>query len=162
MVRSRGRRWLIHLLAGTMAALGVLTVAPAADAADPGLLSPCSSRSGFGGSHYCLVAVNDVTSGAYGDGKRVYVTGTISAVTDTTMTVAEVHWSNPCPPEKICGPTIDVRFDKLTVQTPGWTGVHRPPLGYLVRLYGTTTKGSLKPVGYIKTTYCGPAYELCL
>lgn len=158
---SRGpRRWLVHLLAVTMAALGVLAVAPpAASAADPGLLSPCSYRSGFGGSYYCLVANRDVSSTRYGTGKRVYVRGTVSAVTDDTITVAELHLSNPCVPGNFCGATLDVSFTYLTVR---WTGSHRPPYGYLVRVYGTTTPGSLAPVGYIKSSYCGPLYELCL
>lgn len=151
MAHGRGwRRWVAHLLAGAMVVLGLATLATPASATDTGLLNPCSYRSGFSGSYYCLVKIEDVTSTRYGTGKRVYLSGaTVTAVTATTVTVAQLRDDCVYKPGTLCGQSLYYVY--LTVP---WTGTHRPPYGYVIRLYGTSTTGSLQPVGYVKGEYC--------
>jgi hypothetical protein len=156
MVRTRGwRRWLVHLLAGTTAVLGLATLAAPASAADTGLLDPCSYRSGFGGSYYCRVNIEDVTSTRYGTGKRVYLQDAfVSGITPSTVTVSQTRYSNDCTPtpdSPWCGATVTITFVDLTV---AWKGGHRPALGTKLRLYGTTIPASMTPAGYVRTGSC--------
>ena len=151
-MRGRGsRRLRASVLTVVLGLLSVFLLAPTASATDPGLLDPCHYRSGFGGSYYCLVSIEDVTSTRFGTGKRVYLAeATVSAVTPNTLTVAQLR--NDCPPPTpghFCGASLYYVY--LTVP---WSGTHRPTYGTVIRLYGTTTSGTMTPTGYVKTGFC--------
>ena len=151
------RRWLVQLLAGTVAALSLVLLAPVASATtpDPGLLNPCRYRSGFGGSYYCLVTIEDVAATRFGTGKRVYLDGAfVTDVAPTTITVAQTRYTNDCiptPEHPYCGAGIQITFVYLKV---AWSGTHRPAYGTQLRLYGPSIRGSLTPRGYVSTGYC--------
>ena len=153
------RRWLVQLLAGTVAALSLVLLAPVASATtpDPGLLNPWRDRSGFGGSYYGLGTIEDVQAGKLGNGKRVYLDqALVYIVTPSTVRVDQELYRE-CPPGQICGAGS---FYPVSL-TVDWSGIHRPAQAWLIRLYGTTTGTSLTPVGYVKIRYCGARFELC-
>lgn len=156
---SRRKRWAAHLAAALAVLIAVLAPTPAAFAADPGQISPCPYSEG---TYWCRIMVKDVTSTRFGTGKHVYVAGNVVAVTATSVTISEMHATMPpCPPGNLCGQTLDISFEYLTVKVPSWSGGRRPPLYTLVRLYGTTTQGSIKIVGFTSSVACGPLWELC-
>ena len=150
MTTERGwRRWLVHLLAGTMAVLGLVVLTPAAPAS-----ALCNGRSWFGGKHYCPAPVEGVQETRYGEGRRVWMPATVSDVSTDTVTIAQLRDDCPPPtPGQFCGASLYYVF--LTVP---WSGTHRPAEGFVIRLYGVTTAGSLTPVGYVKTGFCPIEY----
>jgi len=105
----------------------------------------------YGGQQYCNATISAVHATSYGVGMRVVLRDVSVTAVNTktkTVTVAALEWST-CPPDKYCGATATVA--SLTVV---WTGSPRPARGQVINLFGTTTAGSLKPVGYLTTSAC--------
>ena len=142
------RRKLVASLTGVLIVLGLVVFAPSASAA-PGTASRtglCWYRSWFGGKHYCPADVAGVEGTRYGLGRRVWLNEANVVAVDADS--VELAWPHGCAPQDWVGCQD---FDFLSVP---WEGSHRPRAGILVRLYGTTTKGSLIPAGYVRTGDC--------
>ena len=143
-VGARVRRWLVQGLAGMTAVLGlaVLSPAPAAGAA-------CT----YGGTQYCPATIEGVAATRYGTGSRVWLDQAfVTAVTTTRVTVAQKRVvSSPCTPGSYCGQGFTITFVHLDVP---WRDGRRPTYGTQMRLYGTTTTGTLVPTGFVATGTC--------
>lgn len=151
-IGARWQRWVVHLLAGTMVVLGLVALTPTAPAE-----ALCNGRSYFGDKHYCPATIEGVTATTYGTGRRVWLSDVIVYSTPpSTVTVFQERYQE-CPPGQLCGAGF---FYPVSLTVP-WTGTHRPRQGLVIRLYGTTTAGSLTPAGYVMTGDCGPRFELC-
>jgi hypothetical protein len=70
----------------------------------------------------------------------------VTARTTSTVTIEALE-ATPCPPGYYCGATLTQQ--RLTIS---WKGKSRPAVPSVINLFGTTTNGSLSPVGYTKNT----------
>lgn len=152
MLRLRkGLRWLVHLLAGTMVLLGLVVLGPTVSStAEAATL--CSGRSWFGGLHYCPATIEGVAATRYGTGRRVWLDSVhVLTVRTDTVTVSQLR-QKPCSPDAwSCLPD----YYRVELVVP-WSGTHRPKVSDMVRLYGTTTVGTMDPAGYVRTGTCDP------
>lgn len=143
---ERWRRLVAVGLTSALMVLGPVLLAPsAASAAAPSHTGLCWYHYWFGGRHFCPADPEGVASTRYGTGRRVWLgQAEVSAVDDDSVSFA---FPDGCEPyETFC--------DTFTFLSVPWTGTHRPRAGIEVRLYGTTTEGSLTPTGYIRTGDC--------
>jgi len=142
----RGRRLFAALLFSVVMVLGLVTVAPAASAAPvtASRTGLCWNRSWFGGQHYCPADVQGVLATKYGTGRRVWLDR--ANVVGVDLHTVRLAWAQGCQEPYTCRD-----FEFLTVP---WEGRHRPSTGIEIRLYGTTTEGSLTPAGYVNTGWC--------
>lgn len=71
---------------------------------------------------------------------------TATSNTKSTVTVATQTWyTKPCPAGYFCSTIVYTSTEYLTVT---WSGKAPPTVGSVINLFGTTTLGSLTPVGY--------------
>jgi hypothetical protein len=143
--RAKQRRLVAAVLCSLLMVLGLVTVAPSASAApvSTSRTGLCRDRSWFGGKHYCPADVQGVLTTKYGTGRRVWLDrANVVGVDEHSVRLA---WP-------LCDDLYGCNeFDFLTVP---WEGRHRPSTGIEVRLYGTTTEGSLTPAGYVNIGFC--------
>ena len=173
-MRVRAQRWqrLIAVLVGVPAGLGLVLLAPGASAAPtpaPTTVSTesdvprhpihhappvsCPQISAFRGQNYCLISLEDLSSTRYGVGTRVLVgQAIVYAVDDRHVYIAQQRGP-------VCGEEGTCDFYLVSATVP-WSGsLPKPPVDFLVDLYGRSTKDSLTPISFEVVGLCDDPYN---
>jgi hypothetical protein len=95
----------------------------------------------FAGSSYCPAYISYVNATAYGTGHKVVLTGLVTRVDGSTVTVEN---GSPCyPADAACGATLV----SATIVFP--SGQPLPRLGDMVNVYGVTITAGALADGYV-------------
>jgi hypothetical protein len=108
----------------------------------------------LGGQSYCPGYIIGVKQAKYGVGTRIVVSGSVTGVNGSTVSIA----GGPgCLPDPSAGPVYcGATIPSMTVSFAGLPT--SPSAGDLVRVYGITDVGYLAPAGYVVTGFCAPDF----
>ena len=141
-------------VAGTMLTLpasSAISVSVAASSTvSPAPSPPACNALLFKGNWYCSATIAGIQATSYGTGKRMVLRQVTVTDASTVGKVTVAAWANLCPPGKYCGASMTLQ--SLTL--PWTTTLARPKYGDILDVFGTTTTGSLRVVGFVTTGNC--------